>query len=351
MGDRSGYRYRSLFWPVLLIGVGVLWLLANFNLISGSGFGVLLRFWPLLLVWIGLDILFGHRSPWLGAGLGLLALAVAVVLAVGGPSWGWNVAGGNIETHRYTESVNGATSATVRIDVASAPVTLRSSRDTAFLFDATIKGRGTPSFQVSGGAQRDISFTVRRTWNWFDWAIGRTSWDITLSGAVPTALELDRGSGSVDADLRGVLLTSFVSPGGSGAMNLQLPGNSAAAVPLRFGGGSGSTQVAVAEGATLDATVDMGSGSFAMTLGAGTQASLQYSGGSGSFGLTVPSGAALQVDVRDSGSGRVGLPSGMTQVSKGEGDIGLWETPGFAAAARKITVVVARMGSGSVDIR
>ena len=71
-----GYRYRSLFWPVVLIGVGVIWLLANLNVIPAGGLWILARFWPLLLVWIGLDILLatarrcgsGYRDRCCGSG-------------------------------------------------------------------------------------------------------------------------------------------------------------------------------------------------------------------------------------------------------------------------------------------
>ena len=56
-------RYRSLFWPMVLIGVGVVWLLGNIGVIRPASLGVLVSFWPLILIFIGLDILFGRRSP------------------------------------------------------------------------------------------------------------------------------------------------------------------------------------------------------------------------------------------------------------------------------------------------
>ena len=55
-------RYRSLFWPVILIGIGVLWLLGNLGIIEPVSLGGLLRFWPVLLIVAGLDMDF-RRVP------------------------------------------------------------------------------------------------------------------------------------------------------------------------------------------------------------------------------------------------------------------------------------------------
>ena len=53
-----------MFWPLLLIAIGVLFLLNSLGYID-LDFGELWRFWPVLLILIGLDLLLGRRS-WLG---------------------------------------------------------------------------------------------------------------------------------------------------------------------------------------------------------------------------------------------------------------------------------------------
>ncbi|MHB8089227.1 MAG: LiaI-LiaF-like domain-containing protein, partial [Anaerolineaceae bacterium] len=42
-------RYRSLFWPILLVGVGIVWLLSNLGLIQQISLGSILKFWPVVL--------------------------------------------------------------------------------------------------------------------------------------------------------------------------------------------------------------------------------------------------------------------------------------------------------------
>src|SRR5256885_15242638 len=55
-------RYRNLFWPGVLILIGVLALLVNTNLISPERLYRLTDLWPLLLIVIGLLMLL-RRMP------------------------------------------------------------------------------------------------------------------------------------------------------------------------------------------------------------------------------------------------------------------------------------------------
>jgi hypothetical protein len=93
--SESRPRYRSIFWPLVLIAVGTLWLLSNFNVISGSNLFALVRLWPLLLIAIGLDILFGRRPLISGliavvtVGAMVAAVIFAPQLGLAGADWRW----------------------------------------------------------------------------------------------------------------------------------------------------------------------------------------------------------------------------------------------------------------------
>ena len=54
---------RGVFWPLLLIALGLIFLLQNFGFIAGVSWLAIASLWPLLLVLIGLDIAFAHRWP------------------------------------------------------------------------------------------------------------------------------------------------------------------------------------------------------------------------------------------------------------------------------------------------
>jgi len=73
----------SLFWPLLLIGLGVLLLLQTLALLPASLWAALAQLWPLLFIVFGLDLLIGRRSA-RGAAT---VLIVGVVLVAGSLTW------------------------------------------------------------------------------------------------------------------------------------------------------------------------------------------------------------------------------------------------------------------------
>ena len=75
---------RPLFWPVVLIGIGVVALLFNTGWLDWDKVARLYRLWPLLLIALGVAILFRGRLPGRLANLFGAVLLVLVVVAVGG---------------------------------------------------------------------------------------------------------------------------------------------------------------------------------------------------------------------------------------------------------------------------
>ncbi|MEG1555833.1 MAG: DUF5668 domain-containing protein [Bacteroidales bacterium] len=49
-------RYKNLFWGILLITIGILWLLKSVSMVNFS-WSDMIRLWPLILVWIGIGLL------------------------------------------------------------------------------------------------------------------------------------------------------------------------------------------------------------------------------------------------------------------------------------------------------
>ena len=76
--------YHSFFWPVIMLGAGVIWLLVNLNIISTYNLRVLYRLWPILIILAGLDVLFSRKLPLLGALLALIMIAGVILLLVWG---------------------------------------------------------------------------------------------------------------------------------------------------------------------------------------------------------------------------------------------------------------------------
>ena len=77
--NKKKERRSSLVVPVILIGLGIVFLLNNLGILTWSVWDVIFRLWPVLLVAGGLDVLIGRRSAW-GA---LLSLVLTLALVAG----------------------------------------------------------------------------------------------------------------------------------------------------------------------------------------------------------------------------------------------------------------------------
>ncbi len=323
-------NYRSLFWPVILIGGGVLWLLSNLGYLSFGQVIDLWRLWPVLLILAGIDLLFGRRIPLVGAFFGLVVIAlVAYVLAFGMPVRVNATAQSQVTTETFTTPIDKATRADVTLDFWSDPVSIHALTDSQNVIDARITHTGTINFSGTGDTQKTIRLS--HSDNHFNigwWFNPERRTDVGLTTRIPLDLRVDTGSGSSQMDLSALQLTSIILDSGSGSVDLTLPG-SAIAGETSINSGSGSVNVTIPQGASFN---------------------LETDSGSGSLHIHVPSGAALKIDARDDGSGSLNLPSGLAQTRSGSRDTGTWETSDYASAAQKVTITIASAGSGSISI-
>lgn len=325
-------RQRSLFGPVVLIGAGVIWLLANFDVIPDVNLGLLLRLWPLFLIAAGLELLFGRGRALVGGLIGLLTVGVAVAVLIYGPRLGW-VRNPELRTENFSTPVDGATSARIVLDLASYATDVEALADPALLFAAELAFAGDVDFEVSGATQKTVSLNYRERftgpWDWFSDLDAR--WTIGLSPEVPLDLRIDVGSGPAQLDLQALQLTGLNVDGGSGSTRLTLPP-----------GG---------EGEPMEARLDASSGAIHLSVLENTNLVLRFDGGSGSLTVDAPSAQAMRVDVGDSGSGSLRLPDGWDEVRSGGDDEGAWQTAGFDAASRRFVLMIDSLGSGSVTVR
>lgn len=330
-------RYRSLFWPLVLIAVGVVWLLGNLGVLSAANLSVLARLWPVILIAIGLDLLFGRRSPALGAAIGLGAVALIILLMLVGPGLGWS-ADVEVMTANYVEPLGDARSARVVLRAGVGNVTLRPLSDSANLFEADLTYVGDLTYDVAGSAERTINLSqrgaVQTSFNNMFGLFNPTAqlkWDIRLNPAVPLALEISGGVGDTRLDLMDFDLTALNVSGGVGSLQLALPGG-----PERYSaqisGSTGDFDIRIEEGADLNLTVN---------------------GGVGSVAIALPAGAAARVNAR-TGVGSLNMGGGLNRVSGSDnrsvGGSGVWETPSYAAAERRIDIEF-NGGVGDLTIR
>lgn len=312
VGDSRGHR-PSLFWPLVLIGAGVLLLLSNLGYLRWEAWNMLWRLWPLLLIALGIDILIGRRSV-IGAiisGLVILALIagalVVVFLAQNSALVGLTLPAG-IRTEHIEHPKGEVTRATVNIDWSSLPGHLSALRDSSNLIEGDISYWGNLIFDVNvtgETANVELDSYSGIGWGGPPFREAGYRWDVRLNPDVELNLVMDTGSGPYEFDLSGLKLSSVSLDSGSGSVKLILPSTGNFSVLIE--GGSGSLEIVLPEGLEARVALESGSGSFTP-------------------------GARFRL------------------VSGARDDDGVWETERFATARHRVDMIIDQ-GSGSITLR
>ncbi len=338
--NRNGSR-RDLL-PALLIAVGILWLLFQTGFVPPRALSALAFYWPLLLIGVGLDLL-RVRRPWAVPYTGLAVLVVVLAaIVLPPPDAGQPVT-------RFREPVGGARSASIRLELSSAPTHVFAAPDGATLLDAETRGRPSAAFDVRGDRDKTVTVHAQSRGAWFSTPLSSSRWDLGLGRSLPLDLTVDGGSGGATLDLDGLQLAALRTDVGSGSVTLTLPGQ-VESYRASIAGGSGATRITVPSDASLELALDTGSGATHLALPPSGRVGVTLRSGSGPVTIDVPDGAAARLEVRDDGSGPLRVAPFLTRQS-GSGDIGVWESGGSAGSPGEILITVAGAGSGSITIR
>lgn len=112
-GLDSLLRREGAAIPTFFVGLGVILMLSNFDQLAVSTWQVLWSIWPIFLVAVGFDIMFGRRAFWTGLLASILIIAILL-----GVVWYF---GSNLVRERLTTDIIEQTLS----DVESAEVTLQ----------------------------------------------------------------------------------------------------------------------------------------------------------------------------------------------------------------------------------
>jgi len=236
---------RGVFWPLLLIALGLIFLLQNFGFISGVSWLAVASLWPLLLILIGLDIAFARRWP-----LPTLAVEIAVIAAgLALVAYSPNLSPGVF--------VFGNGNGTGQNDVALPRG--------ATQLNLTLNGGGIRSYHVSGGASQlveahsaspDLRLRVSegsngradvrldQVSNGFFHPINEGDVQIRLASDVPTSLTINVGAGEFDVDLSDVRVTDAKVNVGASSMRFVVPKPSGD-IAIRMNGGASNIEIVV----------------------------------------------------------------------------------------------------------
>jgi hypothetical protein len=341
---------RSIFWPVLLIGLGTIWLLSNFGIIPNVNWYMLLNLWPLLLVALGLQILFGRRARWMGSVLAALIVLGVLGLMVFAPQLGWPTVG-EMKTESYKAPKKDTESAVIRLDLDFGNSHVYPKESASNLLEAQVTHNGQVNFSAVGDTRQTVSLDLDRGFSFFD--IGAFADDDVVQSEIGIApdvtldLKVDHGSGKGIYELDELTLSALNFDLSSGDISLSLPNGS---YDAEFDISSGEIRATVREEANLDMKIEVSSGELNMTFSENTNAEIQIDLSSGSIDLVMPEGVGVKLFGNVS-SGSVSVPKGYQKISGGDRDRGgTWESPGYAEAEYKI-VIEFDVSSGRITIR
>ncbi len=329
----------SLFWPIVLISVGVIWLLGNLGVISGANISVLLRLWPLILIIVGVELLIGRNSPALSGLIGIGAVVLIIALMLVGPSLGWasNV---EVKTASFSEPLEDTSSARISLNLGVADTTITPLTDSNELITADVSYIGEVEWVAEGETEKFVSLSQKDegdgdTFNvfgfgWF-FTDDKPVWNIGLSPDVPLDLDINGGVGEANLDLSELQVTDLNVSSGVGKITVSLP----------------------SAGESYSAQISGGVGETHLTIPTGPDVTLTVSGGVGESTIIVPDGAGVRVEA-DSGVGGVNLPDSFERTGGDEdsfvGESGSWQTDNFAEADQQITITY-NGGVGSLNIQ
>jgi hypothetical protein len=260
---RTGPR---LFWPIILIGVGVIFLLNNLGVITGSPWEVIWRLWPVLLIALGLEILIGRTGA-----VGSLISAVLGLGVVVGVLWilitrpalpGFNLNfSGELKTTPVEYPLKDVRSASVSIGFTTGTNELRALTDSTNLLEGTIRHYGNLTFDASdSGSQASVRMKSSNVSIAMPFGGSEEHWTVALNPAVAYDLTLEMGVGQSTVDLSKLTVTGGRLNAGVGVTDLTLPAKGK--FTLSIDGGVGLVKIRLPGKMALRAEVDTGLGSF-----------------------------------------------------------------------------------------
>jgi hypothetical protein len=341
-------RSRSLFWPIILIGVGVLLLMQNLGYMGEINWWILAQLWPVLIIAAGLDVLM-RDVPWAGTILGALLAAGVVAALYFAPQLNLRSTPlPDLKHESFVESRDGAETASITLDVDRGDLNVFALGESSNILEIEADHRGSASLSAGGSRDVKINFRLQSLANNFPFFFFGSideSIDAGINAAMPVELNVDHGSGQATLDLKGLNLTHLEVDNGSGSVTVDLPSDVS---DVDLSSGSGQIVVNAAAGSTLDLKADVGSGRIQVNLSPTSSGTLNLSAGSGSITFHIPEGIGVQL-IGSTGSGAVRVPEGYDKISGDERFSGTWQSSDFDTADLKLLIRF-DIGSGILRI-
>lgn len=239
----SGWDILIRFWPIFFVfggiddllnrkwtgaivsfGIGSILILANFGFFSLSTWQIIVNFWPILVIGIGLDIIFRGRSivgSIIGIGIAILLVVGLLYLLFQSPSTKETV------THPLSYEVGDVKRVELHIEPLVGYLNLGKADSTDLLLDGEIISSTTENLSIESkmiGQTQNISLSSTGQVVWpSNQFINASPWEIFLNPNVPFDINIDQIIGNQTLLLTGLDIRDLESKLVIGSMHITLP--------------------------------------------------------------------------------------------------------------------------------
>ena len=251
IGLDSLLQGHGLAGPVFLIGLGAVFLLNNFGSLPWNAWELVLRLWPILIIAIGLDIVIGRRSAW-GS---LLALVLMIAIVAGALLLIGTGNPGEDQSFKWLPEIS-----VTRINASFSPAVgslrvqdLAGGNSMAEGVLHTQRGEDAKTKMLSNG-----TFSIESKGVMFFSQVGKSprwKWDISFTPILPIDMKVNMGVGEVELNLNRLRIDELDVNMGVGKITVYLP---AKAMQGKIDCAVGETVIVVPQGAEIQIKVSAG---------------------------------------------------------------------------------------------
>ncbi len=218
-------RRGGLVGPLVVIGLGLLFLLNNLGVVEWSVWRVLMEAWPLLLIAIGIDLLIGRRSI-----AGDLLVLILILAVFAGGFWlirGTDLLAAGAQTTNVGRPLGGASRARIVLQPAAAELRVRALASAVALVEGTAQYARSHTLRedlkMSGQTAVYTLETVGGAFTTVGFGQRQPIWDVGINRSVPLELGVKMGAGVITLDLSEVMLEELEIDLGAGQTIVTLP--------------------------------------------------------------------------------------------------------------------------------
>ncbi len=224
IGLDSLYKREGMVGAVFLIGLGTVFLLSNLGMINVNVWQLVIRLWPLLLVAVGFDLVIGRRSLWAS-----LAGLVVLLALLAGALWLYGVrieTGQAVSGQEVRQPLGNASRGQITLESGAGDVVVRALDGSADLISgrvATGMGRNVIEEYHVIGDQAIYQLRESGSSVVVGVGVGRRTWELGVTPTIPLDIRFNQGAGASELVLSELKISGLNVSMGVGQTRITLP--------------------------------------------------------------------------------------------------------------------------------